>query len=160
MNMMQKLMAVGLSGSALMAGLVLVDEEGEMLTSYVDPVGVVTACFGDTGTHVKLGQKFTQEQCLEKLAARLGDFNKELLATTKGVELTQNEHAAYLVFIYNVGAEAFGASTLLKLLRAGDHVGACNQLPRWVYAKGKKLKGLIKRRERERQICLRGLNHG
>ncbi|VFR43562.1 Lysozyme [plant metagenome] len=60
-------------------------------------------------------------------------------------------------FVYNVGPGAYQGSTLLRLLRAGDLRGACNQLTRWVYAGGKKLRGLERRRAAEREICLSGL---
>lgn len=70
-----------------------------------------------------------------------------------------NEHAAYLSFIYNVGVGAFADSTLRVKLFKGDRRGACNELSRWVYADGKKLAGLVKRREAERQVCLKDLDY-
>ncbi|WP_140410598.1 glycoside hydrolase family protein, partial [Klebsiella quasipneumoniae] len=36
----------------------------------------------------------------------------------------------------------------------GAGQGACDQLRRWTYAKGKQWKGLITRREIEREVCL------
>ncbi|MGC6542284.1 glycoside hydrolase family protein, partial [Escherichia coli] len=38
----------------------------------------------------------------------------------------------------------------------GDIKGACDQLRRWTYAGGKQWKGLMTRREIEREICLWG----
>ena len=35
----------------------------------------------------------------------------------------------------------------------GDWAGACKELDRWVYAKGIKLNGLVKRRAAERAMC-------
>lgn len=35
-----------------------------------------------------------------------------------------------------------------------DQKGACDQLRRWTYAKGKQWKGLVTRREIEREVCL------
>ena len=67
--------------------------------------------------------------------------------------------AALGSFVYNVGAGNFQSSTLLRKAKAGDLVGACNELPRWVYAKGQKLNGLVRRREAERQLCLEGLSN-
>ncbi|MCH5496505.1 glycoside hydrolase family protein, partial [Salmonella enterica subsp. diarizonae serovar 16:z10:e,n,x,z15] len=48
---------------------------------------------------------------------------------------------------------AFAKSTLLKKLNAGDQAGACNELKRWTYAGGKQWKGLVTRREIEREVC-------
>ncbi|EKN6093795.1 TPA: glycoside hydrolase family protein, partial [Yersinia enterocolitica] len=45
-------------------------------------------------------------------------------------------------------------STLLKKLNNNDLIGACNELQRWVYAGGKRWKGLVSRREIERELCL------
>ncbi len=71
--------------------------------------------------------------------------------------LPDGVRVALASFVYNVGPGAYGGSTLLRKLRAGDLIGACNQLSRWVYAGGKRLRGLERRREAERKICLSGL---
>nr|WP_254045835.1 lysozyme [Paenalcaligenes hominis] len=71
--------------------------------------------------------------------------------------LPDGMRVAFSSFIYNVGPGAYQRSTLLRKVRAGDYVGACNELPRWAYAGGRKLRGLERRREAERQICLSSL---
>jgi hypothetical protein len=43
---------------------------------------------------------------------------------------------------------------LRRKLNSGDHAGACDELLKWVYAKGIKLKGLETRRGVERQWCM------
>ena len=45
---------------------------------------------------------------------------------------------------------------LLRKINQGDIKGACDQLRRWTYAGGKQWKGLMTRREIEREICLWG----
>jgi Phage-related lysozyme (muraminidase) len=84
---------------------------------------------------------------------------KALAVVDKSVSrpLPDGVRVALTSFVYNVGPGSYGGSTPLRMLRAGDIRGACNQLPRWVYAGGKKLRGLERRREAERQICLSGL---
>jgi hypothetical protein len=47
------------------------------------------------------------------------------------------------------GAAAFRNSTLLKLLNQGKYAEVPAQLRRWIYAGGKKCKGLANRREKE-----------
>lgn len=152
------LIAAGLSGAAVTGGALVADSEDMILQTYLDPVGIKTACFGYTGPELELGQRFTEQQCLNKLAEKLGWFNDQLLFYTYQHELSDGEHAAYLSFIYNVGTGNFSTSTLRKKLLSGDRVGACNELPRWVYAKGFKLEGLVIRREKERKLCLSELN--
>ncbi|USE78818.1 lysozyme [Cupriavidus gilardii] len=126
--------------------------EGLRQTAYLDPVGIPTACFGAT-KGVRLGQVYTREQCDDLLA-------KDLLEANAGVDscvhvpLTEGQRIALVSFTYNVGRGAFCGSTLVRKLNARDYVGACNELPRWVYAKGVKLPGLVNRREQERALCL------
>ncbi|MBB1308551.1 lysozyme [Pseudoalteromonas sp. SR41-8] len=147
-----KLLAAGVTGVLALAGVMVAEFEGEVRTGYVDPVGVVTACFGHTQT-AELGKTYTEKECLNLFAMDLGDHNEQLLRTVNS-SLTTSEHAAYLSFHYNVGSGNFRSSTLLKYLNNDERVKACNELPRWVYADGRKLAGLVKRRELERKLCL------
>ncbi|ASO79311.1 lysozyme [Escherichia coli] len=55
-----------------------------------------------------------------------------------------------------MGAGNFRTSTLLRKINQGDIKGACDQLRRWAYAGGKQWKGLMTRREIEREVCLWG----
>lgn len=129
--------------------------EGRSLVAYVDPVGIPTICDGYTHG-VKLGVVATHAQC-DVLTEQ--NVRKALAVVDRSVPqaLPDGVRVALASFVYNVGAGAYGGSTLLRRLRAGDLKAACNELPRWVYAGGKKLRGLERRREAERQICLSSL---
>lgn len=129
--------------------------EGRSLVAYVDPVGIPTICEGYTHG-VKLGDVATLERC-DALTEQ--EVRKALAVVDRSVPepLSEGVRVALASFVYNVGPGAYGGSTLLRKLRAGDLSGACNQLPRWVYAGGKKLRGLELRREAERRICLSDL---
>ncbi|WP_351122590.1 lysozyme [Shewanella sp. T24-MNA-CIBAN-0130] len=157
MSIKARLLAVGLIGSLAVGGTFIATQEGEVRNTYYDLAGIETACFGQTGPHIKAGMEFSANQCIDMFADSLHKFNNQLLDLAP--PLTDGEHIAYLSFIYNVGAEAFGASTLRKKLLANDRVGACNELSRWVYVKGKRVQGLINRRSDERRYCLRDLQH-
>ncbi|NSX05107.1 lysozyme [Cupriavidus gilardii] len=126
--------------------------EGLRQRAYLDPVGIPTACFGTT-KGVRLGQVYTSEQCDNLLARDLLTANVDVDACVR-VPLTDGQRTALVSFTYNVGRGNFCGSTLVRKLNAGDYVGACNELPRWVYAKGVKLPGLVNRREQERALCL------
>lgn len=69
--------------------------------------------------------------------------------------LTQNQFDALVSFTFNVGRGALESSTLLKKLNAGDFVGAADEFRKWNKQAGKVLGGLIKRRERERELFLK-----
>lgn len=155
----KRLAAIGLAGALATTGAMIADHEGYVPGTYIDPVGIVTACFGHTNKSLKLGDVISEQQCLELLAKDLVSHNQQLLSAVT-VALSEQEHAAYLSFHYNVGAANFRSSTLLKHLNAGSRVEACNQLTRWVYARGVKLNGLINRRSHERDLCLSGVING
>lgn len=127
--------------------------EGLRQTAYNDPVGIPTICFGET-KGVKIGDKATIEQCKGMLAESLSIADKSVMSCVK-VPMGDYRHAALVSFTYNVGGAAFCNSTLVKKLNVGDAVGACNELPKWTYAKGIQLPGLVKRRNEERELCLK-----
>ncbi|MBV2127935.1 lysozyme [Arsukibacterium indicum] len=157
-NVAAKLSALGLSAAMALTGGAIAVHEGYVPGTYVDPVGIVTACFGHVNPALKPDQQLSDDECLRLLADDLVKHNNQLLAAVR-VPLTEQEHAAYLSFIYNVGAGNFRSSTLLRHLNAGFRVEACEQLSRWVYAKGIKLPGLVTRRAHERDLCLQGAIH-
>ena len=128
--------------------------EGMILRGYKDPVGIVTACAGHTKTAV-LGKPYTIEECNKLLDEDLAVHAAGTMACIK-VPTTVGERAAYVSFTYNVGVGAFCKSTMARKLNAGDYRGACDELLRWTKAGGKELKGLVRRRQAERDICLQG----
>jgi len=126
--------------------------EGRRYYAYQDVVGVWTVCDGHTGIDIRRGHRYTDRECdkllqsdLQKVAAAIDPLIK--------VRIPDTTRAALYSFTYNVGAGAFSKSTLLKKLNSGDSFGACAELERWVYAGVKQWKGLITRREIEREVC-------
>ncbi|EAA9926649.1 lysozyme [Salmonella enterica] len=129
--------------------------EGRRYEPYLDVAGVLTVCDGHTGKDIVPGRRHNDAECdallnkdLAQVAARIDPLIK--------VGIPESERAAFYSFAYNVGTGAFAKSTLLKKLNAGDQAGACNELKRWTYAGGKQWKGLITRREIEREVCTWG----
>lgn len=118
------------------------------------PGDVPTICHGHTAT-AEMGQVKTDAEC-EALLRQ--DLSKAIMVVALHVDVTMpiERWVALASFVFNVGEGNFARSTLLKKLNAGDTVGACNELRRWVYAGGRKLKGLERRREAERALCLQG----
>lgn len=70
------------------------------------------------------------------------------------VPLTQGQADALCSFVYNLGAGRLQTSKLLNLLNSGNYAGAAAQFGVWVYGGGKKLPGLVARREAERQLFM------
>lgn len=150
----KKLLAYGFTAAVAMSGGYLIaPNEGKVNEVYLDPVNIKTSCYGHTGPELKLGQKFTDEQCLDQLAKDLSSHDKQMMNLVR-VPLTDYQHAAFLSFAYNVGVGNFKSSTMLRKLNSKDYEGACEELSRWIYAKKQKLNGLVTRRQQEKDMCL------
>lgn len=63
--------------------------------------------------------------------------------------LNQGQFDALVSFVFNVGRKAFETSSLLRLLNKGERLIIPHQFRKWVWAGGRKLDGLKKRREAE-----------
>jgi len=70
------------------------------------------------------------------------------------IELNQQQFAALICFSFNLGAGALQLGTLRRKVLRGDFEGAADVFPRWVYANGRKLRGLVRQREAERALFL------
>ena len=116
------------------------------------PGDVPTIGFGST-SGVEMGDKISVPEALERLMRDVENAESAIGQCVK-VPLSQGEYDAYTSFIFNVGGNAFCASTLVKKLNAGDYPGACLELKRWVYVDGKVVHGLVKRRNMEFQMCM------
>ncbi|MFJ5536015.1 lysozyme [Vreelandella titanicae] len=153
---LKRRLAIGATAGALSIATAVVSYyEGYQPTAYRDPVGLPTICFGHTTT-ARMGQTLSQERCTQLLQADLGHAFSAVDRRAQ-VDLPPPTRAALASFVYNVGEGAFARSTLLRKLNAGDLRGACHELSRWVYAGGRKLNGLVKRRATERELCLKGI---
>lgn len=141
--------AIAVSAASLVA---IATYEGYRGNAYQDSVGVPTIGFGETAG-VKMGDKTTPERALVQLLASTEKHADAIRQCIK-VPLYQHEFDAYVSLSYQIGAGAFCRSTLIKKLNKGDYTGACNELDKWVYAGGKKLPGIVKRRQKEKEMCL------
>lgn len=138
---------------SLALGLVAV-WEGYKTEVYSDPVGIPTVCYGHVvNPKTPLGTEFSHEACHALLYSDL-KVASEAVKKLVTVRLKPNQEAAFISFVFNAGIGNFKKSTMLKLINEGRLEEACHELPRWVYAKGKKLKGLENRRQAEMRMCL------
>lgn len=137
---------------------VIKEAEGLRLEAYLCPAGVWTIGYGHTGSDVWPGLVITEKWAEQLLEEDLKRFEAYVSGYVR-VDLTQDQFDALVSFTYNVGAEAFKNSTLLRKLNAGDYEGASKEFARWNKSKGKVLPGLVKRREKERKLFV-GENNG
>lgn len=150
--MIQRKTIAGLSLSAV-ALVSLVLSESYTSTAVIPvPGDRLTIGFG-TANGVKMGDTTTPPKALARALQDIQQFEGALKQCVK-VPLTQNEYDAYLQLSFNIGSSAFCGSTLVKKLNAHDYVGACLAIKSWDKFRGKPLRGLTLRREREYQQCM------
>ena len=122
--------------------------EGFCQKAYRDVGGVLTIGYGHTGVDVKPGDcisKYGAEQLLKNDVSECEAAVRQL-----HVARTQGQFDALVSFAFNVGIGRLSGSTLLKVIREGGSKSAITrEFKRWVYAGGKRLRGLEKRREWE-----------
>ncbi|MEA3639925.1 MAG: glycoside hydrolase family protein [Lamprobacter sp.] len=135
------------------AGIELIKRfEGVKLQAYDDGVGVITIGYGHT-KGVRWGDTITQDEAENLLQEDLEQFER-CVTDAVDVPLNQNQYDALVSFAFNVGCGALRRSTLLTKLNAGDYQGAADQLLRWNRGGGKVMRGLVLRRQAERELFL------
>lgn len=150
-----KLLGMTGAGALAIAGTMIPDLEGVKYAPYYDVAGVLTVCYGHTGPDIKPGKKYSDAECRALLQKDLVPFAKSVERSVK-VPSSEYQKAALITFSYNVGVSAFERSALLRHLNAGNYQAACDSLRQWVFAGGKKWKGLVNRREVEHEVCMWG----
>lgn len=130
------------------AGLALIKAaEGLKLSPYLDTGGVWTCGYG----HIRGVTEHTH--CTPEIAEAWLEADlqhaEESVSDLVKVSLTDNQFAALVCFVFNVGKGAFAKSTLLRKLNEGGYtlVPAC--LKSWIFDNGKVIKGLVARRNAE-----------
>ena len=119
--------------------------EGFRRDAYRDEAGVLTIGYGHTGKDVREGDRLTTYGAEQLLLIDLQEH--EAAVRRLHVARTQGQFDALVSFVYNLGIERLQGSTLLKVIRkGGSHDQIQREFKRWVYAGGKKLHGLERRR--------------
>ena len=126
--------------------------EGFYPKKYLDSAGFPTIGYGHL---VKDGLPFqehiNEDQALELLETdlKIAEAAVDRLVT---VPLLQNQFDALVSFTFNLGAGAFQRSTLRRKVNRQEHDSVENEFTRWVWAGGRKLQGLLKRRQAEANL--------
>lgn len=115
-----------------------------------------TIGYGSTGADIGPDTVWTLEQVKFRYQVQSAAFMEQVTSAVK-VPVSPMQLAMLTSLAYNIGIAAFRSSTLLRLLNAGDYVGAADQFPRWNKARGKVMSGLVTRRSAERATFLSSL---
>jgi lysozyme len=107
-----------------------------------------------TGKPAPSGVRTITQAESDALFLRDTETARNAVANKVTVPLNDNQRAALVSLVFNIGAGAFATSTLLRKLNAGDYAAAADQFLVWKKVAGKDSAGLLKRRKDERSIFL------
>jgi GH24 family phage-related lysozyme (muramidase) len=144
------------------AGLQLIEEsEGFRARLYNDAAGHCTIgyghlvhrgnCNGRAPSEIRFRHGISRSDAEALLSQQVSQFEAVVSSSVK-VPLNQSQFDALVDFCYNLGPSAFKNSTLLEKLNSGDYSAVPAELLKYVYAGGRKLAGLQRRREREVEL--------
>ena len=128
--------------------------EGLYLSPYLCPAGVPTIGYGATyyedGTRVTLlDAPITRERAIALLQWMVRTvYLPTVMRLCPGID-NPNRLAALIDFTFNLGGSALKNSTLRRKVNAGMWSAVPTELRKWVMAAGKRLRGLVIRREAE-----------
>ena len=131
--------------------------EGFFAKTFLCPASVATIGYGTikypSGVKVKLTDPpITEKKALDYLIYEVTEKAK-LIDPMLRNDLTENQFGALVSFSYNLGEGALKQSTLrIKINENPLNLEIRNEFGKWVYANGKKLNGLIRRRKAEADL--------
>lgn len=148
--------AAGIGGAALAALALAVATigpwEGKRNEPYRDPIGVLTVCYGETRVPMR---RYSDAECWAMLEVAAAGFLEGVRRRNPGIAQHPHQWAAHTSFAYNVGLGTYGRSSVARLFEQGRQADACRFMGRYVYAGGQRLRGLVRRRAAETELCLR-----
>ncbi len=130
--------------------------EGLKTEAYRDIVGIPTICYGET-KGVKMGDAATKAQCDAMLIKSLKRHEAGMRECLKYPDkIPIKTYVAFVSLTYNVGVGNFCRSTARRRLNAGNWAGACKAATWFNRAGGRKVQGLVNRRQAEYKLCMQG----
>lgn len=115
--------------------------------------GTLTIGYGHTAG-VTVGQVISQAQADNMLKSDMAKYEKYVTDNVK-ITLNENQFSALVSFCYNCGV-----GNLRTLVRNRTAEQIAEAIPLYNKAKGQVLKGLVRRREAERQLFLKPVKGG
>ncbi len=125
--------------------------EGFSPTVYNCPAGYATIGYGQLITKNELFKIIKKDEAKALLRCDAETAERVVLRFID-VPLTDGQFDALVSFTLNSGSGALQRSTLRRKVNSQAHGDVPDQFNRWVWAGGRKLKGLITRRHLESQL--------
>lgn len=123
-------------------------------TVYVCPAGYPTVGYGHVvldGEPERLAGGIDEDEAEDLLRLDAGIAERAVLRLI-AVPLTDGQFDALVSFVFNVGAGGLQRSTLRRKVNRDEHSAVPAEFMKWIWAGGRKLKGLVRRREAEARI--------
>lgn len=119
-------------------------------------IGTLTIGYGHTMTararvNMNVGARMTEKEACDVLDIDLDPCETEVNGRVK-VALTQGQFDALVSFVFNCGEGAFRNSSILRKLNRGDYAGARASFDLYVNSKGRRMAGLVRRRDGEQAL--------
>ena len=126
--------------------------EGLSLETYICPAGYPTIGYGHLITATEnIPEKITEDEAEALLRNDVAWAERAVLRLIR-VPITDNQFDALVSFTFNLGSGALQRSTLRRKVNREEHWAVPREFLRWVWAGGRRLKGLIRRRKAEGNI--------
>ena len=128
--------------------------EGFSPTVYICPAGYPTIGYGhvvNPDERQQFASGITSEQA-EALLRQDVQIAERAVLRLITVPLTDGQFDALVSFTFNLGAGALQRSTLRRKVNRGDHAAVPPEFRKWVWAGGRKLEGLVRRRDSESML--------
>lgn len=130
-------------------------------TPYIDRNGKgrpLTVCAGVTGPEVVASRYYTPEDCKQLELRKYQEAERIARRALKHWSRYNTwVRVSMIDLAYNVPSALAPDTTLYARANAGDLIGACLQMPRWVYGTvagvKTRLPGLVDRRDSGRELC-------
>jgi len=129
--------------------------EGKRNLPYWDSAHIRTVCRGHTGSIEE--RRYTDPECEAIFNVDLTSHAMGAAQCVPGIENKPAIWAASASLSFNIGVKRFCASSAARHFRTGNWRAGCTALGAYQFAGGKRLPGLVRRREAEVKLCLSGL---
>ena len=124
--------------------------EGFRAKAYKCPAGKWTIGYGHT-LNVKSTDVIDKAQAEVFLRQDVEFAEKEV--NRHNLNINQNQFDALVSFVFNLGVGNFTRSTLLRKIKSNPNDPTIRkEFERWIYAGGKVLNGLVRRRKEEAEL--------
>jgi len=128
--------------------------EGFSSKPYICPAGCPTIGYGHKIKPNENYESISEEEANLLLAQ---DVKWAMVSVARNIEFPLNKYqfASLVSFTYNLGGAALQRSSLRQKLNYGDLESVQSEMLRWVYVKGRKVRGLVSRRLAEVELFYR-----